>query len=310
MILCVGTTPATQRVMVFRKLTLDAVNRAAITVDGIAGKSVNVAKVLQELGAEPLATGFIGGDRGEWVRAELARRGISTAFVTVTTRTRQCITVMDEATGTHTELVEEAPAVTAANYTALGEVIQERMAGCRAVVLSGTVALGGPPGFYATCVRLAQAHGVLSIVDAQGAALADALSARPGLIKPNRTELAASVGRDLRDDSAVRAAMRELHERGAQRVVITAGQAPTLAFDGRGFWSIVPPSIQAVNPIGSGDAFTAGLVWRLVQGDDLGESCRWGSAAGTANALTLMAGEVTRSDLDRLARETQVTPVS
>ena len=50
MILCIGTTPAAQRVMLFRKLTLDAVNRAAATHDGAAGKSINVAKVLKTLG--------------------------------------------------------------------------------------------------------------------------------------------------------------------------------------------------------------------------------------------------------------------
>ena len=68
MILCLGTTPAVQRVMVFTKLTLDAVNRAATTLDGAAGKSVNVAKVLKSLGERPVATGFLGGDRGTFVR--------------------------------------------------------------------------------------------------------------------------------------------------------------------------------------------------------------------------------------------------
>jgi fructose-1-phosphate kinase PfkB-like protein len=47
-------------------------------------------------------------------------------------------------------------------------------------------------------------------------------------------------------------------------------------------------------------------VWRLVRGDDLGEAARWGSAAGAANALTTMAGEVNREDLDRLAAEVTV----
>jgi len=65
MILCIGTTPAAQRVMVFHRLTLDAVNRATTTLDGAAGKSVNVAKVLQALGEHPVAAGFLGGDRGE-----------------------------------------------------------------------------------------------------------------------------------------------------------------------------------------------------------------------------------------------------
>ena len=50
MILCIGTTPAAQRVMIFRKLVLEGVNRAVLTLDGVAGKSVNVAKVLHALG--------------------------------------------------------------------------------------------------------------------------------------------------------------------------------------------------------------------------------------------------------------------
>ena len=73
MILCLGTTPAVQRVMVFRKLTLEAVNRAAATYDGAAGKSINVAKVLQTLGDEPLATGFLGGPR-DGILSRLALR--------------------------------------------------------------------------------------------------------------------------------------------------------------------------------------------------------------------------------------------
>jgi tagatose 6-phosphate kinase len=100
--------------------------------------------------------------------------------------------------------------------------------------------------------------------------------------------------------------MRELGERGAQRVVVTADKDSTLAFDGTSFWRIIAPQIRAVNPIGSGDAFTAGLVWRLLGGEDLGEACRWGSAAGAANALTPMPGEVNREDVGRLEREVEV----
>jgi tagatose 6-phosphate kinase len=104
-------------------------------------------------------------------------------------------------------------------------------------------------------------------------------------------------------------AMRELCERGAQLVVVSAGKEPVLAFDGKSFWRITVPRIKAVNTIGSGDAFTAGLVWRLVRGDDLGEACRWGSAAGAANALTPMPGEVNRTDVDRLAREIEAQKI-
>ena len=306
MILCVGTTPAVQRVMIFHKLMLDAVNRAVTTLDGAAGKSINVAKVLKVLGEEPVALGFLGGDRGEHLRALLTEQGIEFDFVTVTARTRQCVTVIDQSAGTHTELVEESRPVDPADFEKLLTIVRRRVNGSRAVVMSGTITPGGPTDFYLHCTRIAHEAGAIAVVDAQGAVLLEALKAGPDLVKPNRPELAATVGRELKDEAAVMQAMRELGERGAQRVVVTAGKESALAFDGRVFWRIAAPRVAALNPIGSGDAFTAGLIRQLVRGEDLGEACRWGSAAGAANALTAMAGEVNREDVERLVREVKV----
>ncbi len=306
MILCIGTTPAAQRVMKFRRLALDSVNRASTTIDGVAGKSINVAKVLHALGEQPLATGFLGGDRGEEARAFLKSLGIGMDFVTVAARTRQCITLIDESAGTVTELVEEGQPVTEADYQRLTDIIRRRVNGCRAVIMSGSLSAGGPPDFYFQCIRIAQGAGALAVVDAQGAPLVEALNAGPDLVKPNHAELAATVGQELRDEAAVVSAMSKLRQRGAKRVVVTAGGETALACDGKRVWRIQPPRIATVNPIGSGDAFTAGLVWRLVQGDDLGEACRWAAAAGAANALTPMAGEVNRAEVERLVTEVAV----
>jgi tagatose 6-phosphate kinase len=289
--------------MVFRKLTLDAVNRAVTTLDGVAGKSVNVAKVLKALGERPVAAGFLGGDRGEQLRAELEARGIELGFVKVAGRTRQCTTLLDTTAGTQTELVEESQPVAAADYDELMRIIRLRVKSCRAVVMSGTITPGGPVDLYFQSTCMAREIGAFTVVDAQGAALLEALRAKPGLVKPNRSELAATLGRELKDEAAVMSAMRELCERGAQRVVVTAGRNPALAFDGQRWWRVHAPRIDAVNPIGSGDAFAAGLVWRLLRGEDLGEACRWASAVGAANALTLLAGEVRRDDVELLAEK-------
>jgi len=295
--------------MVFRKLTVNAVNRASMTLDGVAGKSINVAKVLKALGEHPVATGFLGGDRGEHLRSVMTAKGIESDFVMVPARTRQCITVIDESAGTHTELVEESRPVDPADFEKFMAVVRRHIASCRAVVMSGTIASGGPANFYFDCTRMAEAAGAFSVVDAQGTALTEALKAKPGLVKPNRAELAATVGRQLMEDADVIRATGELSERGAQRVVVTSGKEPSLAFDGRNFWRIIAPRIQAMNPIGSGDAFAAGLVSRLLRGDDLGEACRWGSAAGAANALTPMPGELDPRDVDRLAREVEILKI-
>lgn len=310
MILCLGPTPACQRVMIFRKLTLDAVNRAATTLDGAAGKSVNVAKVLKTLGERPVATGFLGGARGEQLRAILAAKGIEMDFATVAPQTRQCLTIIDESAGIQTELVEESRPVAVADYEALLGVVRQRVAECRAVIMSGTLTPGAPADFYFQCAQLARNAGLLSVVDAQGPALAEALKAGPDLVKPNRAELSATVGRPLAGEPDLMAAMRELCARGARYVVVTAGKEAALAHDGHSFWRIRSPRIVAINPIGSGDAFTAGLVWRLLRGEDLPEACRWASAAGSANALTPMPGELDREVVERLQREVRLETVA
>jgi tagatose 6-phosphate kinase len=195
------------------------------------------------------------------------------------------------------------------DYDRLYAVAAREIPRSQAVVLSGTLTPGGPVDFYARCVRLARESGVLSAVDAQGAPLLQALAEGPGLVKPNRPELAASVGRELPTESDVVSAMRELAARGARRVVVTDGPRPALALEEGCVWRVEAPRVRAVNPIGSGDAFTAGLVSRMVRGESLGEACRWGAASGAANALTLMAGELELAEVERLAREIGVTPL-
>ena len=290
--------------MIFPAITVDEVNRAAVTLDGAAGKSINVAKVLRALGEEVTAAGFMGTGRGAEIRRLLHASGVLCDFVNVTTPTRQCITVIDRTAQTVTELVEESQAVRSGAYRKLLSKLRRQLPPCQALVLSGSLTPNGPVDFYQRCCSIARQEGKLTIVDARGAPLERALQARPGLVKPNRAEVAATVRRELNSVRALRHAMRELHERGAERVVVTAGREPVLAFDGNAFWRIVPPVLKPINPIGSGDSFTAALVSRLIKGDSLGEACRWGAAAGAANALTPMPGELDVKTLRHLLRKT------
>jgi tagatose 6-phosphate kinase len=300
-ILCICPTPALQRVMVFPRLQIDQVNRAVTTLDGIAGKAVNVAKVLKECREAPAVFGFAGGATGKKLSEELGRRGISTHFIPVEPPTRQCITVLDHQANTQTELVEESQAVPESAYLELLALLRAFTSPIGAVVCSGTLTPNAPTTFYRECVKLAKARQTMSILDAQGAALLDALSAKPDLVKPNRAEIGKTLGRTVETESDLKTAACELGSRGARMSVFTSGAGTAIAFDGNSFWRITSAKVDAINPIGSGDAFTAALTLRLLKGDELGEACRWGAAAGAANALTLMPGELSYEDVQRIA---------
>src|SRR5437588_11269473 len=107
MILCLGTTPAFQRTMIFTKVTIDGVNRAIEVRQTASGKSINVARTLHTLGAPALAMGFLGGDTGKFMREDLDRAGIAHDFVCVGPATRTCTTAIDQTSGTATELIQE-----------------------------------------------------------------------------------------------------------------------------------------------------------------------------------------------------------
>src|SRR5687767_6913570 len=76
MILCLGTTPALARTMIFDDVVADDVNRATSVLESAAGKSINAAKVARLLGEEVVATGFLGGDTGRFIRTQLDQFGI------------------------------------------------------------------------------------------------------------------------------------------------------------------------------------------------------------------------------------------
>ena len=310
MILCIGPTPALQRVMVFKDLTLDLVNRAVETVDGIAGKSINVAKVLKALGEDPIALGFVGGLRGEHLSRQLETRRIRSDFIHVRPETRECVTVINQRQGTQTELVEESKPVPAKNYRALLSQVKRYIDQSAAMVISGTLTPGAPEDFYFECARVARREGAIVVLDVKGPALMKALEAEPDVVKPNLSELEATAGKRLNSARGLMQAIRDLCEHGAKNVAATAGARPAMAFDGRTFWRIISPRIEALNPIGSGDAFTAGVAARLVKGDSFREACRWGAACGAANALTIMAGEVDPKTVKRLVSRVKIERMS
>lgn len=306
MILCLGTTPALQRTMVFDRVELDAVNRAAEVREYASGKPVNAARVLHTLGRPARVTGFLGGDTGRAVRRDLDRAGVRHDFLEVSPPTRVCVTVVDRATSQATELIEESSAVEARDYDALLDKLGRLLVGASALVMLGSLPPNAPGDFYARCVNLATGAGVRSILDAKGEPLRRALAARPFVVKPNQKELQETLGADIGSGAAMRDGIRRLLEGGPAWAVVTSGAEGAVVSDGERFWRIAAPRVPAVSPIGSGDALAAGLAAGIAAGLPVPDACALGVACGAANAMTALAGHVDPVEVDRLRPRVRV----
>ncbi len=285
-ILCLAITPAVQRTQRLAALRPGEVNRIRRTILTASGKGINVALALKHLGGRPLLLGFAGGDGGRYVAADMQRLGIEARWIETAAPTRHCHTLLDAATGEVTELVEEATPPSAAEWAAFHEALLAALPGCVWLAISGALPPGAPAGALAAICRAANEASVPLCVDSQGEPLRQCLAARPAIVKLNTEELARTCGLTAPSPTQLDDAARSLLDAGAGAVLVTDGPHPALLATARSIERLAIPAVRVVNPIGSGDSVTAGLLHGLRQGLPLPDAARLGLACGSANAET------------------------
>lgn len=299
-ILCLGITPCLQRTLFFDGLRPGQVNRAREVMVTASGKATNVARVIQSLGGKAELISVCGGATGEQFRTLLEADDVVFDPIETSSPMRTCQTLINESTGLVTELVEESTALTTSEIETVFSQFKIALQGAQWLVISGSPPPQSPVTLYRDFVQLAREAGCRVILDSQKQPLLEALAARPWLVKLNQEELGLTLGQDLHNDAETMAAAQELLARGAQVVVVTQGPDKVRLVQSEGVQSFEPPKITPVNPIGSGDAMSAGLALGLARGDSLETALRLGMACGAANALSLTSGVVDPSVLEKL----------
>ena len=286
MILSAGLTPAWQQILLFDSFRYGEVNRAREVIWCSSGKVFNAGIGAHHLGGRSLTLAPVGGPNLPQIEAEFAALGVPCRWVKTQAATRICTTILDQATGTITELVENGRPLTSEELVTYRRVYAELAAGAAIVVLIGSLPQGTPDTFYRELLERTPGPAVL---DFRGDGLLSVLDLEPYVVKPNREELAQSLGRPLDDDEALVAAMRTLNSRGAQWVVITQGAAAVWATSSREVYRFQPLAVpDAVNPIASGDAVAATIAWATRSGRPLPDAVRLGIAAAAQNVRQVL----------------------
>lgn len=224
------------------------------------GKGVNVTKFLDAMGVASVASAPVGGFLGDYFRDRLRADGVPTALVEIAGLTRLNATV--HADRAEYKVNQSGPVLDAADVDDLVATLAEHEP--ETVVVAGSL----PPGIDAGAIdHVATAGEWDAIVDVGGDVLAE-LDAEYALCKPNRSELAAATGREVRTvDDAVQAA-EELCEQGFERVLASLGaEGALLVRDGE---PIVRPARETdvVDTVGAGDALLAGYLAGVARGLD------------------------------------------
>ena len=294
-------TTVTLNPMLDKTVHLDSLERGKIhrapKLEMVAGgKGINVSRQLKRLGIETVATGFLGGEIGTIVRSLLDREGIHHDFIATDVMTREGITYL-ESDGTRTAVFEPTGRIPEHCVDELRKKVRELVKRSSWILCSGSSPCPEADDFYRQAILSAREAGVKSVLDSYGEAFRLGVGAIPTLIKPNKDEYRQTFGRDFRTEKELQTKMDEWLKAGIEYVILTDGANPAYAASSSGRWKIDAPSVKSVNPVGSGDAMMAGLVYGFEQAWTFEQCLAFGAAAGAANARTW---DVARSSLEEI----------
>jgi 1-phosphofructokinase family hexose kinase len=284
LIVTLTINPAIDRTISVDKLVFE--DRAYILnrTEAGGGRGINASKVIHTFGGKTLALLTAGGAVGEKMLKSLAGMGFPFESVRTANDSRINITVSDKQ-GLTIKLNEIGNPLSAAELKQIQQLVEARLAKAHWLMICGSIPPGVPAHYYCELIEMAKRHGVKTLVDTDGEALLHSLEAKPTLIMPNQNEGERLLGRALITRGQFLEAVDRIQKMGSEAVILSLGSRGAIGSGPEGVFEALPPHVDALGPIGAGDAMAAAFTWSMEKKKSFADSLRWGVAAGTAKAM-------------------------
>ncbi|MGW6616308.1 1-phosphofructokinase family hexose kinase [Streptomyces erythrochromogenes] len=307
MILTVTPNPSLDRTYELPSLDRGRVLRAAGDRIDPGGKGVNVSRAAAAAGVPTTAVLPLGGAPGVLLAELLGGQGVNVTAVSIAGQTRSNISLA-EPDGTLTKINTTGPKLSAQESGLLLDTVRTSRADASWIAGCGSLPGGLAPDWYADLVAAARTACVRVALDASGPALRAALPAGPDVIKPDASQLAASVGRPVSTLGEAVGAAQELHALGAGAVLASLGRNGLLLVGEQGVCHATTEPAEPAGAVrgtaGAGDAALAGF---LIAGGDgpgaLRSALAHGAAAGRLPGSVMPAPSDLRPDQVRITRD-------
>lgn len=309
MIVCVTLNPCLDRTLTVAPWRPGDLVRGGTLREVAGGKGNNVARALARLGRSAVPATFLGGEMG--ARCEVLLRSqdhLDPVVIATTSTTRAILTVNTRGTPLQTAFFDPDPEITEIEAHMLARVVEKMLDGRRvkALTLSGSSPAASTHELYRDMIGLAQARDVPVFLDTYGPALDAVRGPWPSVIKINRREAGIFLMRQDPTDRDLWRLLETWSGQGVKAGLVTDGANPVLVMHEATAFRAIPPAIQPVNPIGSGDCLLAGLVDGWLAGLDPETWIRHGVAAAVANALVWDSGAIDAESVARLVGDVKI----
>jgi len=284
LIVTLTINPAIDRTVSVDKLVFE--DRAYIMnrSEAAGGRGVNASHVIHAFGGRTLALLASGGATGQRMEKLLAKLAFPFEVVRVHSDTRVNLTISDKQ-GLTVNLNEVGAPLTREEVAEIHRLVEARLGKVQWLMICGSIPPGVSSRFYCEVIEMAKQRGVKTLVDTEGDALLHSLEARPTVITPNQHEAERLLGRALLTRNQFLEAVDRIQAMGSESVILSLGSRGAIGSGPEGIFEALPPRVDALCPIGAGDAMAAAFTWGMEKKKSFADSLRWGVAAGTAKAM-------------------------
>ncbi len=286
MIYTVTFNPAIDYAIGVENLQLGMTNRASYEQLLPGGKGLNVSTILNNLGIENTALGFIAGFTGKEIKRSFEAQGGKSDFIELKNGlSRINVKIKSDK---ETEINAVGPVI---DETAVAELLEKlnTLKNGDTLILAGSIPSSLPDSLYSDIMKMLADRDIMIAVDATKDLLINVLEHKPFLIKPNNHELGEIFGVTLKTRAEVVPYAKKLQEKGAKNVLISmAGEGAVLITETGDVLMSEAPKGTVKNSVGAGDSMVAGFVAGWYEKHDYKRAFKMGLSAGSASAFSEM----------------------
>lgn len=284
MIYTVTFNPSLDYIVDVEDFEVGKVNRTRKEQIFPGGKGINVSMVLNHLGYENTAFGFLAGFTGDEIERLLTEQGITTDFIRVKNGCSRINVKLRSRS--ETEINGQGPQIESADIKKLYAKL-DKLTSDDILVLAGSIPDVMPESMYMDIMEYLKAKELRIVVDATKELLSNVLQFHPFLIKPNNHELGELFDVTIENKEEVITYAKRLQEMGARNVLVSmAGDgAVLLAENGCIYESEAPKGILR-NSVGAGDSMVAGFLAGYLKSGDYKDAFKMGVCTGSASAFS------------------------
>ena len=287
MIKTVTLNPAVDKTVVIENFNVGEVNRISSVRLDPGGKGINVSKTIKALGGSSIATGFLAGRNGEYIKDTLNRMEVCGDFLFVKGETRTNLKVVDPISGTNTDINEPGLIqVTEEDLISLEKKIFSDMKEGDILILSGSIPSNVSSDTYREWTYRAGKAGIRVLLDADAENFKEGIKAKPYLIKPNLDELSRFFNKSLSGIPEIIDAGRKFLDLGINTVVISLGADGAVFLQEEKTIYTKGIQVDVKSTVGAGDAMVAAFAFALSGGAPFEKAAALSVAAATANVAS------------------------